>query len=72
MAENYGYGRYRDEYDDEDEGYEAGYDDAADDDDHGYEDDTDVLTDEPVDDRSLLTGAVDEPVHEVLDDPDGR
>ena len=69
MAENYGYGRYRDEYDDEDEGYEAGYDDAADDDDHGYEDDTDVLTDEPVDDRSLLTGAVDEPVHEVLDDP---
>ena len=73
MAENYGYGYggYRDEYDDEyddaDVDYEAGYDDAADDDaehldaaddDDRYEDDTDVLT-----------GAVDEPVNEVLDDP---
>ena len=74
MAENYGYGygRYRDEYDDEyDDAAEddaAGYDDAAEDDaeyldaadydDYGYEDDTVVLT-----------GAVDEPVNYVLDDP---
>ena len=51
---------YEDDYDDADEDYEeylaaVGYDD-------GYEDDTDDLTAGSVDDKHLLTGAVDEPV----------
>ena len=82
MAEDlsYGYGRYRDEYDDASEDDAAGYDDSDDDsgyldaadhddDGHGYEDDTGLLTDEPVGDERLLTGAMDEPVNEVVDDP---
>ena len=83
MAEDYSYGsgRYRDEYDDAAEDYEAGYGDSDDDaeyldaadygdhDDYGYEDDTDLLTDESVEDQRLLTGVVDEPVNDVLDDP---
>ncbi len=85
MAEDYGYGygRHRREYDDAAEDFEADYGDPADDadgdaadyddhddhDDYGYEDDTDLLTDEPVGYEGLLTGAVDEPVDDVVEDP---
>ena len=44
--------------------------DAAEDyDDYIYDDDPDVLTAESVGDKRFLTGAVDEPVNYVLDDP---
>ena len=81
MAENYGYGRYREEdYDEyEDYGYEAERDEAehvegAEDDYHrsegyGYRDDTDGRTDESVGDDRFLTAAVDEAAHHAVDDP---
>ena len=80
MAEEYGYGRYRDDYDYEDDDYEAGGDDADGDDaehldaadyhyDDGDEDDTDGSSDESVGDARFLTGAMDEPVNDVVDDP---
>ena len=86
MAEdyNYIYGRNRDEYDDAAEDYEVGYGDSDDDagyldaadyddhDDYGYEDDTDLLTDEPVGDERLPTGAMAEPVSDIVDDVSSR
>ena len=73
MAENYrfGFGGYDDDYNDADEDNESDYDHGSDDgdqSDYRHEDAADVLTDEPVDDRRLLTGAVDEPVHDLLYD----
>ncbi len=80
----YGYGRHRHEYDDAAEGYESGYDDEHDDvedldaadyedyedyDDDSVENDAPDWDDEPVGDRRFLTGAVDEPVDDVVEDP---
>ena len=78
----YGYGHYRhdyDDYDDADADYEGGYDDSDDGDaehlnaadraDYRYEADADDLTTESVSDAPFLTGAVDEEVHDAVDDP---
>ena len=64
-----GYGDSADDYDGA--GYldAADYEDYDDHDAYGYEDDTDLLTDGPAGDERFLTGPMDEPVSDMLDDP---